>query len=401
MMKKHKILISLNGMELGGVERSLICLLDSFDYNNVHVDLCVHNQSGPLMEFVPKEVNVLPEVPVYKNLFSSLKTLFNNKQYKLILLRVLAKLHTKFFKRFLSSGLDNYSGVHYISKYSECILPKINDVKYDLALSFVIPHNIVLFKVKSSKKIAWIHTDYSTVDIDVQSELPIWRGYDYIVSISDSVTEAFVKIFPSLSDKVIKIENVLSKRLVLQQSDIKSSDFEIDAGSDYVKFCSVGRFCHQKAFDNAIEICNSLLIKGVMLKWYLIGFGPDEELLKSKIKEYNLHDYFIILGKKTNPFPYINACDFYVQPSRYEGKSVAVREAQMLSKPVIITNYPTAKSQINDKKDGFIVPMEISDAAEAIYSILNDTESVSKVTSYLPRLDFSNSGEVSKILELV
>lgn len=40
-----------------------------------------------------------------------------------------------------------------------------------------------------------------------------------------------------------------------------------------------------------------------------------------------------------NPYPYIKACDIYVQPSRYEGKAVTVREAQILGKPVVITRF--------------------------------------------------------------
>ena len=50
----------------------------------------------------------------------------------------------------------------------------------------------------------------------------------------------------------------------------------------------------------------------------------------------------------------MKACDLYVQPSRYEGKAVTVTEAKILAKPILITNYSTAESQIEDGIDGVI-----------------------------------------------
>ena len=96
---------------------------------------------------------------------------------------------------------------------------------------------------------------------------------------------------------------------------------------------------------------------GLDVYWYIIGFGADEQLIRRKIAECGMDGRVVLLGKKENPYPYIVACDLYVQPSRYEGKCVAVREAQMLGKPVVITNYATSASQLEDGVDGVIVPM--------------------------------------------
>src|SRR5699024_3747669 len=92
------------------------------------------------------------------------------------------------------------------------------------------------------------------------------------------------------------------------------------------RFCSVGRFTHQKNFDQVPVIARLLADKGVKFEWYLIGFGDDEDLIRSKIRGANMEEFVIILGRKKNPYPYMKACDIYVQPSRYEGKAVTVRE---------------------------------------------------------------------------
>lgn len=400
-MNKKKIFISLNNMELGGVERSLLGLLSSLDYNKIEVDLCIHRHSGELFKHLPSEVRLLPERKEYKVLFSSLKEAIKSRQFGIVISRIMAKMHGKLFRLRHASLKDDYSGVHYIAKYSKFFLPKISPKNYDLALSFVIPHDIVLYKVNSKKKVAWIHTDYATVDIDVTSEFYIWDKYDYIASISKSAEQSFLKVFPSFYSKIIEIENILPSKLIKEQSTMAVLDDDFRSRKEEVTFCSIGRFCYQKGFDNAIDMCAGLLEKGVAIKWFLIGFGPDENLLRNKIQQLGLEKHFVILGKKANPYPYIKSCDFYIQPSRYEGKSVAVREAQTLSKPVIITNYPTASSQVVHRYDGFIIPQSIPEAVSEIIAILAQPEVIDFVTDNLVNSDFSNSNEVNKIYELL
>lgn len=114
-----------------------------------------------------------------------------------------------------------------------------------------------------------------------------------------------------------------------------------------------------------------------------------------------MNDYVIILGKKSNPYPYIKACDLYIQPSIYEGKAVTVREAQMLSKPVIITEYPTASAQLTNGFDGIIVPLEIESCAEEIAAIIKNNELLNKIANNTKTIDYSNKFELNKIYYLI
>ena len=289
--------------------------------------------------------------------------------------------------------------IDYSHKYVVDFLPKINDKNYDCAISFLTPHYIVSKKVNADKKIAWIHTDYSTIEVDVKSELKMWSRFDNIISISDDVTAAFLKKFPELESKIVLIENILSKRFIEEQSN--EFDVSNEMLADSVKLLSVGRFCEAKNFDNVPEIASIMKAKGVDFKWYLIGYGSDEKLIRTKISEYKMDDTVIVLGKKENPYPYIKACDIYVQPSRYEGKCVAVREAQILNKPVAITNYTTAKSQIIDGFDGAIVPMDNQSCAEEIVKIIVDKKLQNEFVENMKSVDYSNEAEINKLYELI
>ena len=114
-----------------------------------------------------------------------------------------------------------------------------------------------------------------------------------------------------------------------------------------------------------------------------------------------MEDRVILLGKKENPYPYIKACDLYVQPSRYEGKCVTVREAQLLCKPVVITRYATSASQLEEGVDGVIVPMDNGGCAEGIVQLLKDPERMKRLSAVCAQRDYTNAEEVEKVYQII
>ncbi len=394
-----KIIIVSHAMEIGGAERALLGLLNSFDYSRYQVDLFLMKQEGDLFKFIPKEVNLLP-MNQARYLAVPMKSLISKHEISMLYGRLKAKYLAK--KRVKELGLkkENQVELTYSHRYTWEYMDDINpDVEYDLAISFLTPHYICLNHVKAKKKIAWIHTDYSTIDIDVETELDMWEGYDYIASISENVTETFLKKFPTLQDKIIRIDNIVTSNMVERQAD---EAIDIEFGQEgHLKLLSIGRFSYAKNFDNVPQICKYILNRGISVKWYLIGFGGDEQLIQENIKKCGMENHVIILGKKDNPYPYIKACDIYAQPSRYEGKAVTVREAQILHKPVIITNFATASSQVENGYDGVIVPLDNEGCAKGIERVIRDSDLQNKLIENTKKTHYSNESEVEKIYELI
>ena len=393
-----KILIISHAMEIGGAERALLGLLNSIDKSKYKVDLFLARHEGELMKFIPSAINLLPTNEA-RYLAVPMINLLKEKQLKMLYGRLKAKYYAKNMVNKLNLKKENQVELTYSHLYTFKYINDINsDMEYDLAISFLTPHYICLNKCKAKKKIAWIHTDYSTIDIDVETEFKMWSEFDYIASISDECTDVFLTKFPTLKDKIVRIDNIITKEMIEDQSN----DFlPLEYDNNCIKLLSIGRFCNAKNFDNIPVICKYIVDKGLNIKWYIIGYGGDEQLIKDKIQEYNMGNYVFILGKKENPYPYIKACDIYIQPSRYEGKAVTVREAQILCKPVVITNYPTSKSQIDDGIDGIIVPMDNEGCAQGIIDFINDKELQDKIVNYLKEHDYSNSNEVEKIYQLM
>ncbi|WP_455684408.1 glycosyltransferase [Thomasclavelia sp.] len=394
-----KIIIVSHAMEIGGAERALLGLLNSFDYQNCSVDLFLCRHEGELLSSIPQEVNILP-MNKSKYLAVPVKKLVKNFQFRMLYGRLKAKFFSKYKINKLNLNKENQVELTYSHKYTYKYIQKINnDKEYDLAISFLTPHYICSNKVNAKKYLAWIHTDYSTIDVDVKTELKMWSKYDYIASISDECTKSFLSRFPSLKKKIIRIDNIVTSKSIYSQAD--AFDVELEMPSNEIILLSIGRFSSAKNFDNIPEICKYIIDEGLSIKWYLIGYGGDEKLIKDKISEFGMQEYVIILGKKDNPYPYIKRCDIYIQPSRYEGKAVTVREAQILNKPVIITDFPTSNSQLNDGIDGIIVPIGNKECAKGIVNIINDKSLQNRLIKNTKITNYSNEIEIKKIYELM
>ena len=386
-------------MEIGGAERALLGLLNAIDTNKVDVDLFINQHTGEFMSLIPKKINLLPENNRYATIEKPMSTVLRNWHIDIICARLFAKVAHWFYARKRDDAHQNDASIfHYVAQYTTPLLPSLKKLgKYDLAISFLAPHNIVVKKVDAKKKIGWIHTDYTVSTTNEQAELPVWNSLDHIVSISPDVTTTFLKAFPSLKEKIVEIENILSPTFVREQSRLFTPKEML---GDFIKICSVGRFCEAKNYDNVPFITEILKQKGLKFKWFIVGYG-DSALIEKNIKNTNTSDSVILLGKKDNPYPYIVNCDIYAQPSRYEGKSVTVREAQILHKPVIITNYPTAASQIKNGIDGIICDLDNIAIANAIYKLATDFKLRQTLSDHLATLDYGNENEIKKIFELL
>lgn len=392
-MKKQLLIIS-GGMEIGGIERSLLGLLGELDYEKYDVDLLLFDVGGELLPLVDKRCNILPEIKACAAMTMPISAAIKSAPV-IGIKRAINRITVP--KKY---GSDDGATFALLSSYwRNCVkhMPAQNK-KYDVAISFMWPHDYADKKVNADKKIAWIHTDYTIAKMDFEKDEKTWQHFDKIAGVSDEVGEAFKKVYPSLSDKVITIENILSEEFIKTQAKKEKPE-----GFDLSKkaILSVGRFTHQKAFELAAESCRMMKENGCDFKWYLIGYGPDEELIRSKIKENAVEDTMIILGKKTNPYPYMAACSIYAQPSRYEGKAVTVREAQTLGKPVLITAYETAPSQVENGVDGIICSMGTKAVADALTALLNDEATCKRLSENCLSRDFSNRESIQLLYDFI
>lgn len=391
------VLVTSFDMELGGVERSLSAMLSNFDYTQFEVDVHLHSHSGPLLNLLPNEANLLEEIPTCTTYRKSIKSCLTDGFYIIAFKRLLAKFAANIFR--IKNSYESSGYVQMQMIWDRCITNTARISRhYDVAISYLWPHHFTAFNVNARTKIAWIHTDYSTINVMQEKDLKVWHQFDAIVSISEASKQAFITTYPSLRDKVTVVENITNPDYVKKMSN-ESEDLPFS--SDDFNLLSVGRLCEAKAFDRAVEVLNYIHSKGYkQIKWFIVGDGSDKTLIENKINKFNLQDSFILLGSTSNPYPFMKGCDLYIQPSRYEGKAVTVTEAQILAKPVLITNYATSDSQIKHREDGYICEQSVQSIGDAIIKLYENDMMRKQVIDYCSSTSFVNSKELEKLYEL-
>ncbi len=398
---KPRIFISMHYMELGGAERALLGLLGALDPARADVDLFLYRHTGEFMPLIPSHVNLLPERRGYNAIEAPMAQALRQGQWRMVLARLKARrCNRRYLATLPPEERDTDISVFpTIMRHAMPVLPSLADLgEYDLAISFLQPHNVVAEKVRARRRMGWIHTDYSTVHLDVEQELPVWDAMDYIGSISPECTRGFLGKFPSLERKIVEIENIVSPALVRQQAREGGAP-EVEQGHG-TRIVSVGRVCHAKRYDEIPAIAQQLKERGLDFTWTIVGPG-DHSAIDAELARRGVAQCVRFVGAKSNPYPYIAAADIYCQPSRYEGKSVTVREAQMLCRPVLITAYPTAASQVHDGDDGMICPLSNEGIAGALLELAGNKQLRDKLTSNLEARDYGNEREAEKIYQII
>ncbi len=387
-----KVLVVGQDMCISGVSRAQLGLLHAFDKEKYKVDLFLRNHEGEFLKYIPEEVTLLPEMKAYKCVDMTTKQTLRcgrifqafGKAYGMIKAKRYAKKHAA---RLSAVALD------YTHKYQRPFLPMISKEEYDLVISFVAPHYFGAYKCKAKKRLSWIHTDYSLIDIDAKSERKVWERYDGIASISDLVGVEFLKKMPSLKDKTVRIDNPISPSLIRRSA----LEGQSEMAKDGIRILSCGTLAPGKNFRSIPKMVSILLTEGLDVRWYIIGDGPDRAEIEKRIADEGVTGRVILLGKKDNPYPYFAECDLFVHPSLREGKAVSVVEAQILCKPVVITNFPTAHSQLKDGFDGIIVPLDTEGCAKQIGELLRDSKKLEMLKENCKNSDYGSEKDMNTV----
>jgi glycosyltransferase involved in cell wall biosynthesis len=107
------------------------------------------------------------------------------------------------------------------------------------------------------------------------------------------------------------------------------------------------------------------------------------------------------LGLKSNPYAYISNASAFILPSFFEGKSISLEEAKLLHKPIVVTNFSSAKDQIENEVTGLIADMNATSIAEGLEQLLLNPSLQKDLTSNLKITTFGTENEVTKFYNLI
>lgn len=389
------ILMAIPTLRMGGAEKSIVSLIKSLDPEKVKVDLFLFEAGGVLQRDIPEWVNVLEADFVTRAMILEMSNYFGDllKNFKLgaAFSRIRISVNS-----FLSSKLGRKP------KFSWNIIKKhIPELTkhYDVAVGYLegFTDFFIIDKVNADRKVGWIHSDMSGRKI-FSEDIEYYNSFDGLATISDVCLDAACKAFPGIENKIKVIENI-----VLPDEVINKSKENVNSNWDEscTNIISVGRLEYAKGMDIGAHACKILKNKGLSFCWHIYGKGTMHEEIEAFIKENELENEFILEGVTPNPYPYISKADIFVQPSRWEGKSIALDEAKILGKAIVVTNYPSVSDQITNEVTGLITECTPEAIADGIERVINDNDLRKKLESNCSNEPNQSEKAVNKFYEMI
>lgn len=393
---KKKVLFIIGTLQSGGVSKSMVSLLNVWDRDKYETSLLLCCKEGDVFsKYLPEDVNVIynPIIEHVMGGFSSAKWLFLHGHI-LLSIGVLFRLLLSRVSKALSGEL--------IAK----MMPIVSNEHYDLVVDYGGQQLLyyMVNKVKATRKVTFFHNDYSKWPYYYSADKKYYPEVDNIFSISKTCTDALKKYFPNCAEKVSIMENISSPDVIHSQATETTNELsEMLQGyknEGNIILCTVAHFCRRKGGDFAIEAAEILKQQNVKFKWIFVGKILEEDLC-DMIKKKRLDDNMIFVGVQSNPYPYMFLSDIYVQPSRYEGKSISLDEAKILYKPIVVTKFSTVHDQFENRKNATICEMSGESLSEAILELIQNNKICSLYSNYLKDHLYDNSSEVLKLYTLI
>lgn len=388
-----KVLIVINNLLCGGAQKSLLSFLNCLEVDIFDLDLLVLNPENAFFDSIPDWVSQIYPDEQIKAMHVSVNNLITSK---LSIRTILQTLQVKINQKL------NYDRecdeVQNLWKAWKKYVP-VQKKQYDLAISYVdgFSNYYVVDKVKASKKILWIHNEYEKLGYNADFDREYFRLAHALVTISEACVASMNRVFPEYKDKTYMLYNLSSPEMIKSMG-------RHDIPKEYINkkniIVSVGRLNEQKGFDLAVEAATIMKFRGIEFNWFIIGEGEEETFLHNMIVKERLEQQVQLLGLRKNPYTYIYYANVFVQPSRYEGKSIVLDEAKILCKPIVATNYTTVYDSIIDGENGTIVEMSADKLADGVIQLLINQKLKEKYVTALKNIKKIGIQDVNNYLKL-
>ncbi len=355
-MSKKKVLFITPSLCQGGLEHSLITTLNILDKSKYDITLFTYREDLSLLGLVPKVVKVVNDIenPHYYRrpkavFYKAIGTISN----KLSLKKSYNKTTEKLNKYIRQQRVSRPARVIFKNEKFDVVVVNAIGICTEMAIFFDCKKRYVFFR--------------SSVDLHHEMLEELFPHYDGIVAVSDGVKKMLFQNYHNVRDKIVVLENYVNAQNIVD----KATEM-VDIKNKGVLLCTCGRFSEEKGFDLAVESAKILKEKGFNFTWYFVGDGNERAKIDNLINQYALNDNIIITGYVNNPFPYIKACDIYIQPSYHESYGRTIKEAVILGKTVVSTDTVGAHTILEEDCYGEIVAISSEAIADGVLKVYDN-----------------------------
>ena len=355
--QKQKILFLTRTLGRAGVAVSLISVLKALDLEKFDVTLGVQFPIKELENEIPASIRVI----YYGDITSSLYRKLHDINSKLAAKK----------RNVLETGLW-----HLLNKLEELRMAyKVRYCfkdQYDTANAYHqgVASRYVMKRINAKKKIMWYHA----AKIEQPWYKKLFAKADLIITDSENARQIMLKEWGGdFASKTVSMHCLIPIEEI-QTKAKESVDIEKQDGQLLLMSC--GRLSEEKGMDLAVRAAAHIANARpeVDFRWIIVGGGPESDRLEQLSAELGIADKVKMVGFKSNPYPYFDVCDIYVQPSRLECFGITMAEALALGKPVISTDTAGGQENVKNGVNGMLTEINDKSLAQAVISLLDDTD---------------------------
>ena len=336
--KKKDLLFTSVNLDIGGIEKALVNLVNRIDSNKYNIEIILEDKKGSLLDQINKNI-IVKELKVSNNS------------------NILIRKITNYLRK-LSFKIINYHNYDF-----SCCYGTYSYSSSKLAL------------IGSSNNSFYVHSDYRNVYKDDKDFYNFFNSrninnYKYILFVSNESKNGFIEKYKDLKNRCHVFNNFINTDEI-----IKLSKDKIKEKTKNKLLVFVGRLDESsKKITRQINLIKEL----DNIDLWIIGDGPDKDKYIKEVKDLKLTDRILFLGRKNNPYPYMNKADYILLTSDYEGFPVTYLEAITLNKR-IITTIPTSDDIVDINDYGDVISKDKDKMIKEVKKIIKEDKKVEKI----------------------
>lgn len=389
MSKKKQVAILLPWMKMGGTNKIALHFMKELS-SYCDVTLILSQKTGELLSQLPANIRlVVDDMRPFREIFWE-----DFRKLRLIKLFQDVAYYAKI--RLGRDSVDNYK--YYARRHGDIV-----DTEFDCAISYhgQSPERLInlLYRIHAKKKVAWIHGEFNNPVDHYRRMQRYYEQLDHMFFVSIHTLQSFSEKFSIPESKCSVYYNPLDKQEVISKAELACDPV---FAAEVVNLLTVGRISQEKGQDMIPLVTRRLLDAGHQVCWYVIGDGDMLPKVQDLIQQYGVEENVVLLGTQTNPYPYMKACDIYVQPSYTEGYSTTICEAGVLGKAIVGTKPSGGiREQITNDEDGLIVDATVEGLTDGIERLLKSNDLRTRFETNILQKNFEGKGEIEKFLEFL
>ena len=368
-----KVLFVINTLGGAGAEKALIELLKRFPKEQYEVSLYVLLDQGELISQIPGHVRILNRKYSDTSVLSKEgKKALSRKIWKRLWVRGAVFRNLPFLIR--NTVVMLKKGKISPDKLLWRVMSDSGQVikeHYDMAVAYLEGGSTyyVHDHIDADQKFTFLHIDYGFAGYTRELDRNCYLDFDRIFTVSDEVKKSFVEVYPECRKNTYVFHNIIDQKEIRRKAELPGG---FKDSYDGRRILTVGRLAAQKAYEISIDAMKILKDRGIKARWYVLGEGELREQLQSQIDRLGLRRDFVLLGAETDPYPYYKQCDLYVHATRFEGKSIAVQEAQTLGCTILVSDSSGNREQVIPGEDGMMCSLTPESVSRNIEELLKN-----------------------------